>query len=138
MIHLIKLAVGIRDVAHLETVQRERAAARGDLSVRHAYTRNKPVRPEVEDGSLYWIVKGVIRCRQRILGFDTQLDENGKRYCLIALDPAIVTVMPAARAAFQGWRYLEPANAPPDLTAGADGQLPPDGMLKELRSLGLI
>jgi hypothetical protein len=138
MINLIKLAVGIRDVPHLEEVQRDRATARGDLSVRRVYTRNKPVRPEAEDGSLYWVIKGVIRCRQRIIGFESEVDAEGRKYCLILLDPAIITVMPTPRAAFQGWRYLEPAAAPPDVTAGADGELPPDGMLAELRRLGLI
>ena len=138
MVHLIKLAVGIRDVSHLEAAQRARAEERGDLSVRRAFTRHKPVRPDVLDGSLYWVIKGVIRCRQRILGFETASDAEGKPFCLILLDPALVPVVPTQRGLFQGWRYLKPEDAPADLTVGADGELPPDDMLKELRSLGLI
>ncbi|MDB5396299.1 MAG: hypothetical protein JWM91_3805 [Rhodospirillales bacterium] len=136
--HVIKLAVGIRDVAHLEAVQRARAEARGDLTVRRAFTRHKPVRPDVTDGSLYWVIQGVIRCRQRLLGFDQEVDGEGKRYCLFLLDSELVPVIPTQRGPFQGWRYLAPEAAPHDLTVGADGELPSDEMLKELRSLGLI
>ena len=136
--HLIKLAVGIRDVAHLRDVQQARAEARGDLSIRRAFTRHKPVRPDVTDGSLYWVIQGVIRCRQRLLGFDQETDGEGKRYCLFRLDPELVLVVPTQRGPFQGWRYLSADAAPPDLTAGADGEMPSDEMLKELRSLGLI
>ena len=136
--HVIKLAVGIRDIAHLQAVQLARAEARGDLTVRRAFTRHKPIRPDVTDGSLYWVIQGVIRCRQRLLGFDQEVDEEGKRYCLFLLDPERVPVVPTQRGPFQGWRYLQPEAAPADLTAGADGALPSDEMMKELRSLGLI
>ena len=136
--HVIKLAVGIRDIAHLQAVQLARAEARGDLTVRRAFTRHKPIRPDVTDGSLYWVIQGVIRCRQRLLGFDQEVDEEGKRYCLFLLDPELVPVVPTQRGPFQGWRYLQPEAAPADLTAGADGALPSDEMMKDLRSLGLI
>jgi hypothetical protein len=137
--HIIKLAVGIRDVGHLDSVQRERAAARGEAATRRAYTRHKPVRPDVlEDGSLYWVVQGVIRCRQRIVGFEDAADSDGRKYCLFVLDPELVPVVPTPRGPFQGWRYLKPEDAPADLERGVDGELPPDEMLKELRSLGLI
>lgn len=137
--HIIKLAVGIRDVAHLESVQKERSAARGASDTRRAYTRHKPVRPDVlEDGSLYWVVQGTIRCRQRILGFEEEADAEGRKYCLFVLDPVLVPVVPTQRGPFQGWRYLTADEAPADLERNAEGELPPDEMLKELRSLGLI
>lgn len=136
--HVIKLAVGIRDVAHLQAVQLARAEAQGDLSIRRAFTRHKPVRPDVTDGSLYWVIQGIIRCRQRLLGFDQEVDGEGKRYCLFRLDPELVPVVPTQRGPFQGWRYLAPDAAPADMAAGADGELPSDEMMKELRSLGLI
>jgi len=137
--HVIKLAVGIRDVAHLESVQRARAAARGEPTARRAYTRHKPVRPDVLDGgSLYWVVQGVIRCRQKLLGFEQEADAEGRKYCLFVLDPELVPVVPTQRGPFQGWRYLAPGAAPADLERGADGELPSDEMMKELRSLGLI
>jgi hypothetical protein len=138
--HIVKLAVGIRDVAHLESVQRDRSAARGvSDGSRRAYTRHKPVRPDVlEDGSLYWVVQGTIRCRQRILGFEQEADAEGRKYCLFVLDPELVPVVPTQRGPFQGWRYLRADEAPADLERGADGELPSDEMMKELRSLGLI
>jgi hypothetical protein len=137
MIHIIKLAVGIRDLAHLETVQRERSEARGEPDFRRAYTRNAPVRPAVLEGSFYWVIQGVIRCRQRLLGFDLEHDDDGRRYCLFRLDNTLVPVVPTPRAAFQGWRYLEPDAAPADLALG-NSEPPSDAMLRELRSLGLI
>jgi hypothetical protein len=138
MVNLIKLAVGIRDVPHLEEAQRIRAEERGDLSVRRAFTRHKPVRADVLDGSLYWVIKGTIRCRQRILGFEAASDAEGKPFCLILLDPPLVPVVPTQRGPYQGWRYFKPEDAPGDLAPGADGLPPPDDMMKELRSLGLI
>jgi hypothetical protein len=137
-VNIIKLAVGIRDVVHLEAVQRARAEARGELEIRRAFTRHKPVRPGVEEGSLYWVIQGIIRCRQKLLGFDQDADSEGRKYCLFRLEPRIVPVVPTPRGPFQGWRYLKPEDAPADLEAGPDGELPPDEMLKELRSLGLI
>ncbi len=138
MIHLIKLAVGIRDVAHMEAVQHARAEAHGDLAARRVYTRNKPIRPDAGDGSLYWVIQGIIRCRQRVRGFEAERDDEGRRYCLIVLDPEIVLVAPTQRAAFQGWRYLEPAAAPADISTPAGAEPPPDEMIAELRRLGLI
>jgi len=138
MVHLIKLAVGIRDIPHLEGVQHARATARGDLSTRRAFTRRKPVREDAADGSLYWVIQGLIRVRQRVLGFDTELDQDGQPYCLFVLDPVLVPTVPTPRRAFQGWRYLDPAAAPPDLAPGQSGEPPPEEMLAELRDLGLL
>ena len=137
-LHIVKLAVGIRDVPHLEAVQRARAEARGEPSIRRAFTRHRPIQPGAEDGSLYWVIQGVIRCRQKLLGFDLEVDGEGRKYCLFRLDPTLVPVVPTPRGPFQGWRYMKPEAAPADLEVGADGELPPDAMLKELKSLGLI
>jgi len=136
--HLIKLAVGIRDVAHLRQAQLERAEARGEPAIRRAFTRHKPVRPDVIGGSLFWVIQGVIRCRQKLLGFDQEADADGRPYCLFQLDPELVMIVPTQRGPFQGWRYLSPEAAPADMTVGSDGELPPDEMMRELRSLGLI
>jgi hypothetical protein len=136
MIHLIKLAVGAASIAEIEGHQAARAETRGEPDIRRAYTRNKPVRPDAVDGSLYWVIQGVIRCRQKLLGFDVMADEEGRRFCLFRLAPELVPVMPTPRGPFQGWRYLKPEDAPPDLAT--EGELPPDAMLAELRELGLI
>ena len=138
MIHVIKLAVGIKDPKHLERVQKDRAKARGVTRTRRAYTRRKPVREDAGDGSLYWVIQGLIRCRQKILGFESELDQEGQPYCLFILDPKLVPVQPTPRRPFQGWRYLEPDDAPPDLKPGAKAEAPPEEMLAELKELGLL
>lgn len=139
--HLIKLAVGIRDVDHLAAVQGTRAAERGGRTVTFAYTRRRPREPEAvtAGGSLYWVIKGAIRCRQRVLDLDAAVDGDGEPYCLIVLDPALVPTSPVPRSAFQGWRYLDPANAPPDLADAGAGvaEMPPE-LIAELRGLGLL
>ena len=138
MIHVIKLAVGIRDPDHLVQVQRMWAERRGDLSARRGYTRRKPTRDDVVGGSLYWVIQGLIRCRQEILGFESAVDDEGKPYCLIKLAPEPVLTVPTPRRPFQGWRYLDPKEAPPDLAAGVSGEPPPEEMLAELKELGLL
>lgn len=138
MIHIIKLAVGARDPAHIVQYQRARAEARGDLSTRRAFTRRQPTRKDVIGGSLYWVVQGLIRCRQEILGFESELDQEGKPYCLFVLSADLVLTAPTPRRPFQGWRYLDPKEAPADLAQGASTEPPPEEMLKELRDLGLL
>ena len=138
MIHLIKLSVGARDPAHIEAYQLARAEARGDLSTRRAYTRRQPVRDDVIGGSIYWVVQGLIRCRQQILGFESEPDQEGRPYCLIILDKELVPTIPTPRRPFQGWRYLRPDEAPADITPGLSDEPPPEEMLAELRALGLL
>jgi hypothetical protein len=134
-LHLVKLAVGIDDLAQLRRVRAERTAERGGSWV---YTRNRPRRAaEVLDGgSLYWVIRGQIRARQRVSGLRAMREESGRRYCLIEVDAQLVPTLPRPCRPFQGWRYLAPADAPPDLP---EGQEPlPDRLLAELRALGLL
>jgi hypothetical protein len=134
-LHLLKMAVGIADIAALERVRAARAAERGGHSV---YTRNRPRRAleVLEGGSIYWVIRGQIRVRQRVLGFREEREASGRRYCLIDVDRTLVAVLARPCRAFQGWRYLAAADAPPDRRA--EEGLPGEGMLFELRSLGLI
>jgi hypothetical protein len=135
-LHLIKLAVGIDDAEHLRRVRAARAAERGGGWV---YTRNHPRRAAevVAGGSIYWVIRGQIRVRQRVTGFRRERDENGRRYCLIDVDPTLVPTLPRSCRPFQGWRYLMPQDAPSD--RAICGELPlPDHLLAELRALGLI
>jgi hypothetical protein len=91
------------------------------------------------DGSLYWVVKGVVRCRQRLLGFETVADDDGDSYCRFYVEPALVETRPRPLRPFQGWRYLKPQDAPPDLASGdATGDALPDHLMAELRDLGLL
>lgn len=77
--------------------------------------------------------------RQRLLGFEEGTKADGSRCCLILLDPALVPVRPVPRRAFQGWRYLDAADAPPDLGKGGKdvASLPPK-MRRDLAELGLL
>ncbi len=135
-LHLLKLAVGIGSVDQLRRVRAERASERGGDWV---YTRNHPRRAaEVLDGgSIYWVVRGQIAVRQPVTGFRAERDAAGRRYCLIEVDPGLVATDPRLCRAFQGWRYLPQAVAPPDRAAGGD-EPAPEHMLAELRALGLI
>ena len=133
-VHLVKLAVGIDDLAELRRVRAARAKERGGHVVP---TRNHPRRAaEVLDGgSIYWVIRGQIRVRQRVTGF-REGQAEGRRCCLILVDPELVPTLPRPSRPFQGWRYLLPADAPPDLPAGEEP--PPERMLAELRALGLL
>jgi len=134
-LHLLKLAVGIEDIDHLRRVRATRSAERGGSWV---YTRNRPRRAQeiLAGGSIYWIIRGHIRVRQLVGGFLGERDSNGRRYCLIEVDPRLVPTVPRPWRPFQGWRYLSPEDAPADLRDS--GEPPSDQLLAELRSLGLI
>jgi hypothetical protein len=89
-------------------------------------------------GSLYWVVRGVIRCRQELVGFDEDFDkEEAHKYCRIKVRRALIPTAPQACKAFQGWRYLDPDRAPPDLAEGDTGDMPVE-MAAELKRLGLL
>ena len=144
-IHLFKIAVGIESVDHLREIQIERLRKNkeknksGDL--RHL-TRNSPKRAEevLDNGSIYWIIKGYIRVRQRINGFDEAYGRNGKPRCALILDPNLVQTVVLPHKPIQGWRYMEVDSAPVDLTTAERkivSSLPQD-MADELRSLGLL
>jgi hypothetical protein len=134
-LHLLKLAVGVETIEELRRIRAARAAERGGSWV---YTRNRPRRSEevLAGGSIFWIIRGSVRVRQRITGFDSGRDDNGRRYCLIEVDDRLIATVPRAWRPFQGWRYLLPEDAPADRSG--DGDPLPDRMLAELRSLGLI
>lgn len=127
-LHLIKLAVGVPDVEWLE----RRAAGAKRLIV---HTRMTPKRAaEVEDGgSLYWVVKGVILCRQPVADIRT-IGAGKTSRCEITLESTVVRTAPVARRPFQGWRYFD-KDVPPDLTV-ADATDLPDDLARELRELG--
>jgi hypothetical protein len=133
-LHLVKLAVGIADLDELRRVRAARSAERGGSWVP---TRNRPRRAAelLDGGSLYWVIRGQIRVRQRLAGFGGAQDIDGRRFCRIELDPVLVPTVPRHCRPFQGWRYLGADAAPADRAAGPP---PPERMLAELRELGLI
>jgi hypothetical protein len=141
MLHLMKLAVGARDISHLRAFQAERAREAPPL--RHR-TRNMPRRREEivgGGGSIYWVIGGVVAVRQRILDIRADAWDDGSACAALVLDAATVPVRPRATKPFQGWRYLDPAAAPPDLRAVGEvegaSDLPP-ALLRELRALCLL
>jgi hypothetical protein len=138
-LHLVKMAVGVGDLDELRRIRAERTAQRGWSAV---YTRNRPRREEavLDGGSIYWVIRGQIRVRQRVLAFHAERDEDGRGYCLIEVDTDLVPTVWRPFRPFQGWRYLPPADAPADARGAGDlsGEPPPETMLKELKELGLI
>ena len=125
MVHLIKLSVGVRDVAHLSALQRDRAES--DPPLRHR-TRQMPKRVAeiIADGSIFWVIGGIVQCRQRVLDITPDQRPDGTPCVALMLHPRIVLVDGRPMRAFQGWRYLNPEAAPPDLAegAGSDAELP--------------
>lgn len=132
-LHLIKLSVGSENQESLELWQQERLAREGRL---YHMTRMQPRRgPELLDGgSIYWVIKGMVVCRQALTGLEPGVNEMGLPTTLLMLDPDLVAVEPRPHRAFQGWRYLRDSDVPRDLSGSAAG-LPP-ALAAELRALG--
>jgi len=126
--HLIKLSVGSESVEGLAEWQETARLRWPDKQPRHV-TRMWPRRADevLNDGSIYWVIKGVILCRQRILDLDEVIGEDGIRRCGIVLDKPLIRVEATPKRAFQGWRYLAPSDAPSDLGAARaqEDKLPP-------------
>jgi len=140
-LHLIKLAVGVRDLDHLAELQDRRAVTAGGRTRIPVYTRRLPKRGDelLAGGSIYWVIKGSVLVRQPILAIDTDTDEEGESYCTLHIASDRVQTVPTAHRPFQGWRYLTAEAAPQDLSAvgGAGDEMPAD-MAAELRALGLL
>lgn len=139
-LNLVKLAVGIEDPEHLARVQNRRLEESGQGGRLFHVTRNAPRRSAelVSGGSIYWVIKGRIRVRQRLLGVETDTDREGRRFCRLVLDPQLVAVEARRCRAFQGWRYLLPENTPRDLGVDQVELALPGELAEELRDLGLL
>lgn len=137
------MAVRVESIAHLQDIQQERVKAESDGGdgPLYTYTRNFPRRQDelLDGGSIYWVVKRLIRVRQRVLSIQQKTNAEGRNYCAIELDPTHIQVEPQRQRAFQGWRYLRVEDAPSDLAKNesSDVELPPE-MAAELRELGLL
>src|SRR5688572_32934003 len=112
-LHLLKMAVG---VGSLDELRQARAARVEQYGGSWVYTRNHPRRAEavLAGGSLFWVIRGQIRVRQVVTGFRSERDEKGRAYCLIEVAPVLMPTVWRPWRPFQGWRYLTPADAPPD------------------------
>lgn len=139
-LHLIKLCVGTDSVEDLARWQAQTRAQTSEGLPRHV-TRMWPKRAAelLDGGSLYWVIRGEVLCRQRILGLEQATGADGIRRCAIVLDPALIRTRPAQRRPFQGWRYLSADDAPRDLPRerGSDDALPA-GMSRALAEIGVL
>lgn len=131
-LHLIKLCVGIDSLEELRAWRAQRAK-QGFAPI--VPTRQTPKRAAelMDGGSLYWVIKGSIMCRQTIVAVDTL--ESGTQPCRIALALELIATAPQPRRAFQGWRYLEHKDAPPDLSNDIAQDISPE-LARQLRELG--
>ncbi len=138
--NLIKLSVGSESVETLADWQQTRAAQAEDGLPRHV-TRMWPKREAeiLKGGSIYWVIKGLVQCRQRILRMDEVMGSDGIRRCAIVLDPELYRTQSAQKRPFQGWRYLKPEDTPPDLpkTRQSEDALP-DDLNRALAEIGVL
>ena len=141
-LHLIKLCVGVDTVEELAAWQKKRIAdlkkKKKPLELMHI-TRAMPKRAEevLEGGSLYWVIRGQIAVRQRILDLKPVTKNDGP-HCGIVYEPKLVPVKRRHHRAFQGWRYFDPQDAPPDLHIPKGGKGLPEVLQAELVTLGLL
>lgn len=138
--HLQKLSVGTETVEDLTAWQATRRAQTPDGLPRHV-TRMWPKREAelLDGGSIFWVIKGMILCRQSIVRLDEYDSADGVRRCAIVLDPEVVRVAATPRRPFQGWRYLQPDDAPPDLSKTRQGEEPlPPELSAALAEIGIL
>lgn len=139
-VHLVKLCVGVESVQELSDWQHahlKACRAAGQPAELIHVTRQMPKRADeiVKDGSIYWVIKGAIRARQRVVALRPTVRDDAPA-CAIVCAPALVPTIPFVRNPFQGWRYLRPEDAPADIAA-VGGDLPADLKI-ELARLGLL
>jgi len=140
IVHLIKLSVGSESIESLTAWQSQPFVRTADGLPQHI-TRMWPKREAevLNGGSIFWVIKGQILCRQRIMRFDEVIGEDGIRRCAFVLDPELHHVAATPKRPFQGWRYLAAADCPPDITkaAASEDRLPAD-MASALAEIGVM
>ena len=135
-LHLVKLCVGINELAELQDWI---AKAKSGSELDHV-TRMFPKRAAKihEGGSLFWVIRGLILCRQPIAKLESITGKDGISRCRIVFKRSLIAVRPTPRRPFQGWRYLEAADAPPDLNRNRASAGLSEKMRRELGALGLL
>jgi hypothetical protein len=143
-LHMLKLCVGAESIQDLEDWIAETLALYRRLGRPQEQTHTTRMVPKRLDemlagGSLYWVVKGQIACRQRFLDIRPFTDGDGIGRCHLVLEPVVVPVEPRPCRPFQGWRYLAAKDAPRDLSqAGVGAVEMPETLRRELAELGLL
>jgi hypothetical protein len=135
-LHLVKLCVGVVEVPELADWQKRRLKEKKRV---YHVTRMMPRRAAeiIGSGSIYWVIRGLILVRQRIIAIEPFVDDDEIERCKLVFDPTLVAVQPQPRRAFQGWRYLEADDAPADIKGSAEAALPAK-LRAELAALGLL
>jgi hypothetical protein len=143
-LHLIKLCVGVDSISELKEwiAQRLREKRRKKRPAEHIHvTRMVPTRKDeiLDGGSLYWVIRGEIACREKVVDIRPFVDKEGIKRCRLVMDGKIVPVVPKPRGPFQGWRYFSAKEAPQDLAKIGKGLSElPENLRRELRELGLL
>jgi hypothetical protein len=143
-LHLIKLAVGCESIRELKgwVAERMQTAKKKGLPLHHVHiTRMTPKRVEdvLAGGSLYWVIRGEIAAREKIIAIEPFRDRDGIGRCRLVMQPKVIAVLPRPMRPFQGWRYFSEDAAPADLkSAGSGLAAMPEPMRRELRELGLL
>jgi hypothetical protein len=141
-LHLIKLCVGADSVADLAEWQEKRLAQakrkKKPLELMHV-TRMTPKRADelLDGGSLYWVIKGQVAVRQKLIEL-RPVTREGLPHCGLVYDPKLVPVERRSHRPFQGWRYLDPKDAPRDLKGRAKDIRMSDQLRAQLTELGLL
>ncbi|OWU84604.1 lysophospholipase [Oceanicola sp. 22II-s10i] len=139
-VNLVKLSVGTESVEGLADWQSNHAVLTNDGYPRHV-TRMWPKREDevLAGGSIYWVIKGLIQARQKIIRLDEVVREDGIRRCAIVLDHKLIRTTQAQKRPFQGWRYLAATDAPADLPSTRQNEeaLPPD-LSAALAEIGVL
>lgn len=133
-LHLVKLCVGTATPEDLQLWQNTRPQPLAHV------TRMWPRRENeiLPDGSLYWVFKGEIRARQKILGFEERIGADGIRRCAICLDREIILTRPQPKRAFQGWRYFEDKDTPKDIGRLSESEALPEEIAAALEEFGVF
>jgi len=142
-LHLIKLCVGADSIEDLRewVSQRSLTAMAAGLEPHSVHTtRMIPKRMEelLDGGSLYWVIKGQVRARQRLLDIRSFTGGDGITRCDLVLGPEVIETSPAPKRPFQGWRYLKDEEAPRDLGGAGIAEDMPSDLRRELAELGLL
>jgi hypothetical protein len=142
-LHLIKLCVGAESMASLALWQKKRLTElrkKGRKPELVHVTRQTPRRAEelLDGGSLYWVIRGYIAVRQRLIDIRPARAKDGIPRCGLVYHPELVPTLRRARRPFQGWRYFKPEDAPPDVRSFKDSKGLPDDLRVELAELGIL
>jgi hypothetical protein len=140
-LHLIKLCVGCESIEDLTEWIEEKLAEKRKAGLKPEQFHTTRMVPKqiaglLDGGSLYWVIKGNVQCRQRLLDVRPFTDNEGIGRCRLVLEPKVVPTEWQPKRPFQGWRYFDPKDTPSDLKKGRSKGLPPE-LAAELAGLGL-